>query len=131
MRIEKVLFSLLTNCNDEERADESFKGLSFSDKCFIFPPSFRIPDCKHKSTIQKINIPHPFLYLSFSSSSISRIHFISLPSSFCISPRSFLSLSLISLLLAQSAPSFLFFRPISVFSLLVPTSKSRHHFSSF
>jgi hypothetical protein len=37
----------------------------------------------------------------------------------------------LSLLLAHSAPSFLSFRPIPVFSLLVFTSKSRHHFSFF
>jgi hypothetical protein len=30
-----------------------------------------------------------------------------------------------------TAPSFLFFRPIAVFSLLVSTSKARHHFSLF
>jgi hypothetical protein len=35
------------------------------------------------------------------------------------------------LLVAHSAPSFLSFRPIPVFSLLVSTSISRHHFSLF
>jgi hypothetical protein len=64
---------------------------------------------------------------------ISFIHPISLPSSFGISPRSFLSLShfatsiphvfnCLSLLIAHSAPSFLSFRPLPGFSLLVPTS---------
>jgi hypothetical protein len=38
-------------------------------------------------------------------------------------------LSCLSLLIAHSAPSFLSFPPILTFSLLVPTSKSRHHFS--
>jgi hypothetical protein len=86
--------------------------------------------------------------LSFSTLSllfhISFIHPLSLPSSFSISPRSFLSLSLsfgyihstwaqfsLSLFIAHSAPSFLSFHPIPVFSLLIPTSKSRHHFSFF
>jgi hypothetical protein len=66
----------------------------------------------------------------------------SFPSSFSISPRSFLSLSLISLhpfhvlnylfhLIGHSAPSFFSFCPIPVFSLLVPTSKSPRHFSLF
>jgi hypothetical protein len=72
---------------------------------------------------------------------ISFIHVISLPFSFSISPRSFPSLSLIllhpfhmcsilslSFFIAHSAPSFLSFQPIPVFSLLVPTSKSRHLF---
>jgi hypothetical protein len=35
------------------------------------------------------------------------------------------------LLRTRSAPSFFSFRPIFVCSLLVPTSKSRHHFSLF
>jgi hypothetical protein len=86
--------------------------------------------------------------LSFSTLSllfhISFIHPLALPSSFTISPRSFLSLSLsfhyihstwaqfsLSLFIAHSAPSFLSFHPIPVFSLLIPTSKSRHHFSFF
>jgi hypothetical protein len=74
---------------------------------------------------------------------ISFIHPVSLPSSFHISPRSFLSFSRISLNpfhimlncfflhIAHSAPSFLFFCPIPIFSLLVPTSISCHHFSFF
>jgi hypothetical protein len=85
-----------------------------------------------------LSISHPFLFLFFLSYSI---YLSSFPSSFSISPCSFLSLSLISLqsiphvpnclsrLIANSAPSFLSFRPVPVFSLLVPTSKSRHHFS--
>jgi hypothetical protein len=35
----------------------------------------------------------------------------------------------LSLLITHSASSFLSFHPIPVFSLLVPTSESRHHFS--
>jgi hypothetical protein len=86
-------------------------------------------------------MPHPILFLSFPSSSIS------LSSIFTrISPRSFLSLSLslillhpfhmcsivsFSLLIAHSAPSFLSFHTLPVFPLLVPTSKSRHLFSFF
>jgi hypothetical protein len=38
-------------------------------------------------------------------------------------------LDCLSLLIVHSASSFLPFRPIPVFSLLVPTSESRHHFS--
>jgi hypothetical protein len=38
-------------------------------------------------------------------------------------------LDYLSLLIAHSARSFLSFHPIPVFSLLVPTSESRHHFS--
>jgi hypothetical protein len=37
--------------------------------------------------------------------------------------------SIVSLFIAHSAPSFLSFHPIPVFSLLVHTSKYRHHFS--
>jgi hypothetical protein len=98
-------------------------------------------DYKHKNTIPKMNIfsyPQP---LSFSILSVLfHISFIiSLPSPFSISPRSFLSLSLISLHLAQLSlsshitfcTSFLFYHSISVFSLLVPTSKSRLHFTFF
>jgi hypothetical protein len=39
--------------------------------------------------------------------------------------------SIVSLLTAHSAPSFLSFRPIPVFSLLVPTTKSRDDLSFF
>jgi hypothetical protein len=53
---------------------------------------------------------------------ISFIHPISLPSHV---------LNCLSLLIAHSAPCFLSFRLIPVFSLLVPTTKSRHHFSLF
>jgi hypothetical protein len=95
-----------------------------------------------KITIPKINI---FSYppsFSFSILSllfhISFIHLISLPSSFSISLCSFLShfatsiphvLNCLSFLISPSTPSFLSFHPIPVFSLLVPTFKSRHHFS--
>jgi hypothetical protein len=73
-----------------------------------------------------IPIPTPpllFLSLLFY---ISFIHPISLLSSFGISPHSFVFVCL-SLLIAHSAPSFLSVDP--VFSLFVPTSGSRHHFS--
>jgi hypothetical protein len=80
----------------------------------ICPPGFRIPDYKHKNTIPKINfflpIPHPFLFLSFPSSSISLSSLLSI----------FHILHLFPLL-----PS------IPVFFLLVLTSKSRHHSSFF
>jgi hypothetical protein len=74
---------------------------------------------------------HPFLFLSFPSSSIS------LSSIFIrISPRSFLSLSLsfryIHSTCAQLSLSLSFHtRTLPVFPLLVPTSKSRHPFSFF
>jgi hypothetical protein len=83
----------------------------------------------------KNNNPKKPLYFSILSLlfHISFIHPISLPSSFGISPRSFLCLShfatfiphvfnCLSLLIAHSAPSFLSFRPLPDFSLLVPTS---------
>jgi hypothetical protein len=38
-------------------------------------------------------------------------------------------LNCLAVLIAHSAPSFISFHPISVFSLLVPTSESRHYFS--
>jgi hypothetical protein len=91
-----------------------------------------IPDYKHKNRIPKIIFFYPFPPL---------LYLVSLPSSFRISPP-FLSLPLpyfstliphvlncLSLLTAHSAPSFLSFHSIPVFSLLDPTSKSPHHFS--
>jgi hypothetical protein len=39
--------------------------------------------------------------------------------------------SIVSFFIAHSAPSLLSFHSIPVFSLLVPTTKSRHHFSFF
>jgi hypothetical protein len=94
----------------------------FKKKCFFYSPtlSFSI---------------RPLLFHIFF------IHPISHSSSFSISPFPFSpSLSLryihftcarlsLSFLIAHSAPSFLSFRPIPVFSLLVATSESRHHFS--
>jgi hypothetical protein len=73
---------------------------------------------------------------------ISFAHLISLPSSFTISPHSFLSLShfatsispvlnCLFLFIAHAAPCFLSFHPILVFYLLVFTSKSRHNLSFF
>jgi hypothetical protein len=62
-----------------------------------------------------------------------RLHSIFLPASF--PPSSHFATSIphvldyLSLLIAHSARSFLSFHPIPVFSLLVPTSESRHHFS--
>jgi hypothetical protein len=92
-------------------------------KCFICSPGFRIPDYKHKN-INSIKLS-PFLFLSLPSSSISfSILLISLPSSFSISPRSFLSFSLshfatsilhvvdcLSFRIAHSASSFHSFYP--------------------
>jgi hypothetical protein len=68
------------------------------------------------------SLPFSILSLLFH---ISFIHPISLPYLFTISPRSFLSFSLISLHPFHPVHS------IAVFSLLVATSKSRHHFSFF
>jgi hypothetical protein len=100
-----------------------------------------------KITIPKIiffPIPHPFLFLLFSASSISlssilspfRLHSVFLPVPFSSSLSHFATsiphvLNCPSLLIAHSALSFLFFHPIPLFYLLVPTSKSRHHFSFF
>jgi hypothetical protein len=78
--------------------------------------------------------------LSFPLSSISlsspfRLHPVFLPLPFLpsLSFRYIHSpctrLSFISSWMAHSAPSFLSFHPMSVFSLLVPTSESRYHFS--
>jgi hypothetical protein len=90
-------------------------------------------DYKHKNRIPKII----FFFYPFPP----LLYLVSLPSTFRISPP-FLSLPLphfstliphvlncLSLLTAHSAPSFLSFHPIPVFSLLDPTSKSPHHFS--
>jgi hypothetical protein len=83
------------------------------------------------------SIPHPFHSLSFPSSCISlssilspfHLHSIFLPVPFPLSLSHFATsiphvLDCLSLLKAHSTPSFL-----SVFSLLVSTSESRHHFS--
>jgi hypothetical protein len=83
------------------------------------------------------SIPHPFHSLSFPSSSISlssilspfHLHSIFLPVPFPLSLSHFATsiphvLDCLSLLKAHSTPSFL-----CVFSLLVSTSESRHHFS--
>jgi hypothetical protein len=89
-----------------------------------------------------IPIPHPFPFLFFSSSSMSlssiqspfRLHSIFLPVplfpslSFRFIHSTCARLSL-SFLVAYPAPSFPFFHPKSVFSLLAPTSESRHHLS--
>jgi hypothetical protein len=88
-----------------------------------------------------LSIPHPFLLpfcLSFSISLSSILspfclHSVFLPIPFAPS----LSFRYIHSTCAQlslsprSTPSFFSFRPIPVLSLLVPTSKSRHHFSFF
>jgi hypothetical protein len=66
-------------------------------------------------------IPHLFLFLSILSFSISFIHSISLPSSFSFSPLFFPSLSLSFRYIHSTCA-------MPVFSLFVPTSKSRHHF---
>jgi hypothetical protein len=57
----------------------------------------------------------PFLSLPLSHFATSTPHVLN-----CFSP-----------LVVHSAPSFFSFRPIPVLYLLVPTSKSRHHFSFF
>jgi hypothetical protein len=85
-------------------------------------------------------IPHPFLFLSFPSSSISlssilspfHLHLVFLPVPFSPS----LSFLYIHSQLSLSPHStfctfFLSFHPIPVFFLLVLTSKSRHHSSFF
>jgi hypothetical protein len=104
-----------------------------SDSCFQFYLKIRIPK---KNFFLSLT---PFCFHS-ALAFPCRFH-IFLSSSFSISPRSFLSVSLrfttsiphvlncLSLLIAHSAPCFFSFHPISVFSLLLPTSKSRHYFS--
>jgi hypothetical protein len=86
-------------------------------------------------------IPHPFLFPFCSSCSISfssilspfHLHsvFLPLPLSPSLSfPYIHSTCAQLSpSLIAPYAPSFLSFRPLPVFSLLIPTSKSRHHFS--
>jgi hypothetical protein len=125
----------------------SFRGrLKFrQQKCLICPLGFWIPHYI-KITIPKINLffyPPPLSISNFlfsPSSSLSsiltpfRLHLVFLP----IPPSPSLShfstffpqaLNYLSLLIAHSVPSFVSFHPMSVFSLLVPTSKSRYHFS--
>jgi hypothetical protein len=97
---------------------------------------------KIKITIQKkmfLSIPHPFLFSFCPSFSISlssiispfRLHSVFFPSLSHFATSIPHVLNCLSLLIAHSAPSFLSFRPVPVFSFLVPTSKSRHHFSFF
>jgi hypothetical protein len=111
-----------------------------SDSCLHF--------ClKRKVAIQKkiISIPHPFLF-SFCPSfsiSLSSILYPSLPSSFSILlPIPFSPSLLFRYIHSTCAQSFLSphstlctffppFRPIPVFYLLVPTTKSRHDLSFF
>jgi hypothetical protein len=97
-----------------------------------------------KIQFQKLTFFSHSLPLSFSILAllfhISFIHPISLPPSLSISPSplpSFLSFrrihsprarSSLFFLAAHPSPSLFSFRPIPVLSLLVPTSKSRHHF---
>jgi hypothetical protein len=98
----------------------------------VCPPGFRIPDYKDKNNNSKNLTFFPVLSISILSLlfHIFFIHFISLPSSFSISPRSSRSflyihstlLNCLSFLIAHSAPSFLSFHPLLVFSFLVPTS---------
>jgi hypothetical protein len=91
-----------------------------------------------------LSIPHPFLFAFCPSSSISlssilspfRLHSVFFPVPFSPSLSHFATsiphvLNCLSLLIAHSAPSFLSFHPVPVFSFLVPTYKSRHHFSFF
>jgi hypothetical protein len=123
-------------------------GCVYSSISFICPTDFQIPDynIKIKITIPNnnilISIPLPFIFLFFPSFSISlyfilssfRPHSVFLPAPFSPSlsfPYIHSTCAQLSLLITHSAPSFLFFHPIPVFSLLVPTFKSRHHFSFF
>jgi hypothetical protein len=73
------------------------------------------------SLLFHISFIHPIFILYFSRLlSLPLFHFVA------SIPRVF---DYLSLLIAHSAPSFLSFRPIPIFSLLVPTSESRHYFS--
>jgi hypothetical protein len=122
----------------ENKVDEELKHKSLYNK-------------KHKNICNSQNfhffffMRHPFLFLSIPSPSISllSILFFYFPSVFIQYFSQFLSLPLshfatsiphhvlncLSFLIAHPAPSFLSFHQIPVFSLLVPTSKSSHHFS--
>jgi hypothetical protein len=81
------------------------------------PFFFSLPYLFHPSYLSSVFIQYfsPFLSLSFSHFGTSNPHV----------------LDCLSLVISHSAPSFLSFHPILVFSLLLPTSKSRHHFSFF
>jgi hypothetical protein len=93
---------------------------------------------KHKNNNKKKHFSFYPPSLSFSILSLL-FHISYLPSVFIQYFSPFLSLPLsfhrihvldpLSLLVAHSAPSILSFPSIPVFSLLIPTSKSRHHFS--
>jgi hypothetical protein len=111
---------------------------------FICPTGSQIPDYIIKNvkiTIPKNNIfvpvphPFPFLFLPCSSMSLSSIFspsvFIQYFSPFRSLPLSHFATFIPHVLIAHPAPFFLSFHPIPVFSLLVPTSKSRHYFSFF
>jgi hypothetical protein len=80
---------------------------------YPFPP---LPHLFHPSYLPSVFIPYVFPFLSLPLS-----YFASIPH----------VLDCLSLFIAHSAPSFLSFHPTPVFSFLVPTSKSRHHFSFF
>jgi hypothetical protein len=74
--------------------------------------------------------PFPYLFHpSYLSSAFIQYFspFLSLPLSFCYLHST--CAHCFFFLIAHSASSFLLFPPIPVFSLLVPTSKSRHYFS--
>jgi hypothetical protein len=95
----------------------SLSFLSSIFNCYCSPIFFSILSLLfHISFIHPISLPSSLRALFPSSLSFRYIH----------STRARLSLSLF---ITHSAPSFLSFHPIPVLSLLVPTSKSRHHFS--
>jgi hypothetical protein len=92
------------------------------------------PGVQFQTHIEIFSYPPPFFFYSFPPLPYL-FHPYYLPSAFIqyFSPFSpFLSFRYIHSTcaqLARSVPSFLSFPPIPIFSLLVPTSKSRHHFS--
>jgi hypothetical protein len=88
--------------------------LLFLTHLLLYPfPSF--PYLFHPSYLPSIFTPRSFSFLSLIS----------------LHPFHMIVLDCLSLFIAHSAPSFLSFHPIPVFSLLLPTSKSRHHLSFF
>jgi hypothetical protein len=109
----------------------------------FLPLGFRISDYKYKNN-KKLNFflsptlfflyPFPPLTYLFHPSYLPSIFiFLDVPFSPSLSFRYIHiphELNCLFLLIAHSAP-FLSFYPIPIFSLLVPTSKSRHHFSFF
>jgi hypothetical protein len=129
------LFSAFTIDSSTPTTTPNLKNTRYTHK-HKYTKNKNYKKCQKKNFF--IPIPHPSPSLSFPSSSTSLSSILSLPSSFRIFPRSFSSLSLsfiahvpdcLSLLVAHSAPFFLSFHSIPVFSLLAPTSEFRHHSS--